>query len=293
MFAALLPFLPLIAAGITAYSSKSSNDANAQAQMAINDRNIAFQTGVNAQQREWALADFDKTNQYNSPLQQMQRLREAGLNPNLVYGSGAANTSAMVRSVNTPAPDLKAAHYEPIATGQFQGALSDMYNIQKTQAETDNLKAQNVLLGKESLLKDIEMSTRATESSKSQFDLNLAKELRDNTVDQARIDTGLKAVSVAEKSTGIAEKRQSMEIQRKAFPVDQLLKIATTDEMRQRIANAKKTGVLQDIETTLRKEGISPSDPMYARLILRALQNNKQKIKDGLGELKTKLKSRF
>ena len=32
-------------------------------------------------QRRWSLKDWQMQNKYNSPLQQMQRLKEAGLNP--------------------------------------------------------------------------------------------------------------------------------------------------------------------------------------------------------------------
>lgn len=43
----------------------------------------------------WAQNYFmDKQNEYNKPINQMRRLEEAGLNPNLVYGSGADALSA-------------------------------------------------------------------------------------------------------------------------------------------------------------------------------------------------------
>lgn len=62
--------------------------------------------------RYWATSDSDKqwnrdlamwnmTNAYNSPTAQMQRLKEAGLNPNLVYGSGNVVGNA-AGSVNAP-----------------------------------------------------------------------------------------------------------------------------------------------------------------------------------------------
>lgn len=37
---------------------------------------------------------MDKQNEYNKPINQMKRLSEAGLNPNLVYGGGASTLSA-------------------------------------------------------------------------------------------------------------------------------------------------------------------------------------------------------
>ena len=67
--------------------------------------------------RRWALQDRDYENAYNHPKQQMQRLREAGLNPNLVYGLGAAqNQSATPSQTETDADNYK-VQYSSAATG--------------------------------------------------------------------------------------------------------------------------------------------------------------------------------
>ena len=57
------------------------------------------------QAREHDVDMWNRQNAYNTPEMQMQRLREAGLNPNLMYASGQASTG------NADAP--KAA---PVAT---------------------------------------------------------------------------------------------------------------------------------------------------------------------------------
>lgn len=57
-------------------------------------RNIRDQTAANKELAEFAygkdLEQWERQNLYNSPTEQMARLRDAGLNPNLVYGSGSA-----------------------------------------------------------------------------------------------------------------------------------------------------------------------------------------------------------
>lgn len=81
---------------------------------------------------------WNKTNEYNLPSSQMARLKQAGLNPNLVYGSGGATTqAAQMPKYNaptqsfsyTPAVDI------PSMIGMFQ-------DIQIKNAQIDNLKAQ-------------------------------------------------------------------------------------------------------------------------------------------------------
>lgn len=60
-----------------------------------------FSNSANKKSKNAALTQFwmqnyfmNKQNEYNKPVNQMARLREAGLNPNLVYGNGADTLSA-------------------------------------------------------------------------------------------------------------------------------------------------------------------------------------------------------
>lgn len=54
---------------------------------------------------DWA-KKFNIQNEYNSPLQQVQRLREAGLHPGLMYGGAGGSLSAQVASHNTSVPGV-------------------------------------------------------------------------------------------------------------------------------------------------------------------------------------------
>ena len=62
-------------------------------------RQQRYNKGVSSQEFNRAMKLLDYQNVYESPVMQMQRLREAGLNPNLVYGS---STPAMDRDWETP-----------------------------------------------------------------------------------------------------------------------------------------------------------------------------------------------
>ena len=41
---------------------------------------------LEAKRRAYDLAQWERQNAHNHPLEQMRRLKEAGLNPNLIYG---------------------------------------------------------------------------------------------------------------------------------------------------------------------------------------------------------------
>lgn len=59
-------------------------------------------------QNEWNLEMWHRQNEYNSPIQQMARYQEAGLNPNLIYSQGSpGNSQSMPTSAeNKYQPDM-------------------------------------------------------------------------------------------------------------------------------------------------------------------------------------------
>ncbi|AXH77915.1 MAG: DNA pilot protein [Microviridae sp.] len=97
---------------------------------------------------------FDKANAYNSPEEQMKRLKASGLNPNLIYGSGASgasgNTATALPKYNAPRVD-----YNYLPTAEIPNIISMFqdYNIKSQQL--DNMKATNEAIKKETTLKGI------------------------------------------------------------------------------------------------------------------------------------------
>lgn len=90
------------------------------------------QDDANAQaMKAWTLA-----NDYNHPVAQMERLKQAGLNPLLVYGSGS------VAGNTTGAPSLVGGGISTSTEGMFKGlgsilgAVQGYANLQNTRAQT-------------------------------------------------------------------------------------------------------------------------------------------------------------
>lgn len=93
---------------------------------------------------------WNKSNEYNSPQAQMARLKQAGLNPNLVYGSGnvsgqssAPPPKAHIPEYKTPMPDSNLAF----------NMLNTMLDVIKTQSgaaktgqDIEKLKMENQIL---------------------------------------------------------------------------------------------------------------------------------------------------
>jgi hypothetical protein len=96
--------------------------------------NTGSQLFTNSQNRKNALADWNRQNAYNNPKQQMQRYKEAGLNPNLIYNQ--QNTAQPVRSTDYVAPQAP----------DFQGVLAKSSQIKMLDQQTKNAELQNDLI---------------------------------------------------------------------------------------------------------------------------------------------------
>ena len=82
-------------------------------------------------QRMW-----DKVNKYNHPLAQMQRLTDAGLNPNLIYGSSPGSAVGNAQSIAT-GKQLQGQ----VPQYQMDNPIGAFMNTKVQQAQSNNLKA--------------------------------------------------------------------------------------------------------------------------------------------------------
>jgi len=139
--------LPLIAAG----ASIAGQAINAGTQSATNQSQLSYSREMYDKQRADALADWNMQNQYNSPKEQMTRFKEAGLNPNLIYGqmtnSPVVRTSSP-QSYNPTAPQVDLAQPANMA-------LNTYYDTQLKTAQIDLVKAQADATMKEALIKAV------------------------------------------------------------------------------------------------------------------------------------------
>lgn len=117
----IAPFLPLIGQGVSALSTMLTNRAQKKTNLDI------YNT-----QRQDALADWNRQNQYNSPAAQMQRYKDAGLSPHLIYGQ--QNTAPAIRSTEAKAPQYMAPNID----------VSGAANPLLIQAQLKNIEANTI-----------------------------------------------------------------------------------------------------------------------------------------------------
>ena len=127
---------------------------------------------------------WNRNNEYNSPEKQMERLRAAGLNPNLVYGNGAVgNTSG-------DTPKFHAPTINPVSNGGFvsdavQNSMMFGYQVQQAKQNVELAKTQNAVKQQEMLNTAAKTAETYARTAKTKFDLDLAKELRRYSIEAA------------------------------------------------------------------------------------------------------------
>ena len=155
---------------ISAIVAAATAGGNALAQSSMNKKTRQWNEVQYGKQRTDALADWARTNEYNSPLQQMARLKEAGLSPHLVYGGGANSISQPVRSTDTKSWSPNAPQ---IDGGQI---VSQYFGVQQQQNALEIQKEQ---------IRGLKIANDIAEGTKE--DSMLTKGLT-NQATQAKID---------------------------------------------------------------------------------------------------------
>lgn len=178
----------IIGSGITVGSSiatsSATNRANKNIAQLNNEWNMKMlerQMQYNEEAYERQLGDtwdfYNDAKAYNSAEAQVQRLRNAGLNPALTFGSGSAGSvsaasSPSVQGISAPSATPYSADYSGITQGI--GAAVDLYmrgkqahaEVSQKEATTNNLRIEGQYIAAKAIaeLAKIRADTKSTET---------------------------------------------------------------------------------------------------------------------------------
>ena len=107
----------------------------------------AYEKSRYDQERSDMLSNWQMQNAYNSPAAQMERLKQAGLNPNLIYQNGGAFNAA--EQASNP-------NFQTSPLSQFQDIGSRMQSIDSVQAQISKDKSTTRLQNAEALSRESE-----------------------------------------------------------------------------------------------------------------------------------------
>lgn len=139
-----LPVIPLLAGmvGASAVGSTISSYGNYRQQQLANQANRQLADLEWERNKEM----WHMQNEYNTPASQMQRYRDAGLNPNLMYQQGTPGNASS--SPTYSRPTMQAARMAEFNTN-IAPMLQTYADLNVKQAQVNNIKAQTDLIDKQ------------------------------------------------------------------------------------------------------------------------------------------------
>jgi len=244
-----------------------------------NRANRRFSERMYNQQRSDNLAFWNQQNEYNSPAAQMARFKAAGLNPHLIYGQGSAGNASSVQTPDVQPLNRRDPEFGNVLSTAGNSMLN-YYDIKIKQAQANNLAADLTVKMQDAALRAAQVKATRTNEERVRFELEYRSEFRNLSADalregvrstQVRTDIALnedarRAALTASSLREAAERLISIRVSRGKD-------VAETARIRKSISLMEKDGRLKDIEINLRKNGINPNDPAWARVVGQLLSN--------------------
>lgn len=214
---------------------------------------------------------WQEMNAYNHPRAQMERLAEAGLNPALVYGSGATTLAA-----SSPQYSLDKNVVSDIEPPQ----LMLYYDIKQRQKQLEYLDAQvaqqRALAKRAEVEADIASETkldainRIQEESRTSTYTRMQQELQGVIAHHLSSDENIQKIV---RSQLYGYQRNEVEYEQALANVNATIASTALTKIQYELAKNNKT--LSDIDLELyTKYGLRPGDPTYLRMLFQVLREN-------------------
>lgn len=240
-------------------------------------KNQARTIAANKEQAEYAYAKdkemWEQNNVYNSPQAQMQRLKEAGLNPNLVYGTGTVgNTSTQTPRYNPPNIEY---NQKPMVTLENMPDFLSMYqNFEMKQAQIDNIRAQTDNTAMRTLTEDFRQNLMDIQGSKIDLDRDIALNLwpYNANIKQQNFERGTVDIDKSLQQIKNMKQDEQLKMLEQHYKSRQI----TTETIKAEKMAAEK--LFQDHKNEWIKMGVTTSDNAFVRIMVRMM--NESGIKD-------------
>lgn len=260
----------LLTAAGTAYSNAKTNKANKQLAQYQYD------------QERQAIAEQNK---YNDPASQMARLQRAGLNPAMIYNTGASSAVGnQTQIAKYSAPTQKFDNWLESATN-LPAYLMQSSNLKQQSVQRDNILASTNYTNQKTLSEAVNTAKMGTEAKSAELKYQ-------NDLKLSPYNLSKQALEV--KSSELRNSNLQNMLNMNDLQVRKL-----NQELQQGSLNLKTTQNLQDIqkadllfkkyENELRSKGVTSSD----NVILRSAIQNAGAVKDWMSKAWDTLKYGF
>lgn len=256
----------VVGAGIDAYATAN-----------LNKRSRQFAQKMYDLQKTDNIEFWRMQNEYNSPAAQMQRFQDAKLNPNLIYGQGNSGNAGAISTPDVQQPQWKVPDVGGFI-GRAGGAIGTYLDYEIKQAQIDNLRVDNTIKMEDVQLRRAQIRATMTDAERREFDLSLERSSLGYSLD-ARRESVRKMKTETDVLLNRDERETAMNSSNLREAAQRILSMrqsrAQSREEMNRIRAATKdilsSNQLKQMDIDLRKLGIQPSDPLWARMLGRLL----------------------
>lgn len=253
---------------------------------------IAATGKLNKKNRAWQEHMWNKTNEYNHPVSQMQRFKDAGLNPHLMYGQGDNGNTSMPQ-----APKQEVPNYN------FADAAMAYVSTKKQQTEIDNMQKAQEVMEADKILKSAQTQNTLSASAKTDQEVLQAGELFQTV--KATADANLNSLNASIKKIGV----ETEAVVKQMAATDASIKLSQAqiskisqdvEESAQRIQVLKADQRFKDAETErvrienkFRNLGINPNAPPIQKLLYETFKPMIDEAKQGVKDFQRDPKKTF
>lgn len=277
----------VIAALISGGTALAGTGANAISTGQMNRKSRQFSEKMYKMQFADNLRLWEMQNSYNDPKAAKARLKAAGLNPALMYGGSAAGAAGVASSVSAPSvikPEFNTPDFSGIgeAGRAVSNSIMARYDVAIKEKQVENMEKQNDLLVQQIKLAQID-------ANRKQFDLDLDTETRPTSV--ASREAQLRQLQANTQLTLDSNDRANL--QNAMSLAEGMERILTARVGRQYTQSLMKSETLKralmrsDLE--LRSKGLSYSDPLWARMLAKYVQDLLPSVQSAIQSLPEKI----
>lgn len=267
-------------------AAKSANRTNltlADRQNQANERLQDRQFTQNQQQSELEyqrnLELLQMQNEYNSPENQIKRYTSAGLNPNLIYGSGSASagnqsTPGSYTAARYESPRAERATVNPTSFDAHQ-TVAVAQQIAMNAAQVDQTKAQTEFTRQETKNNAINNLIKAEELTGRR----LSNREKESLIEPTVMGAYLRNQETINRTNLLSE--QTNEVRNRVWNLQPLQQEKLANE----IINLRATADLKKFDLELNRIGINSRDPLWSRLGIRLLTAGDNEVSEFIRNL--------